>query len=80
MISGTVAAYFTEVFARGERTNFWDENLNGNIDPFVEGEFFQLSWDKKVCCMSPTSIIASNSSELFKVAHSSSTGRMGFML
>lgn len=50
VISSTVVAYFAEMFAKGERSNFWDEKYMVNIGPFTEeeGDYFKLLWDKKV--------------------------------
>ncbi|KIJ26909.1 hypothetical protein M422DRAFT_216084 [Sphaerobolus stellatus SS14] len=48
IISNTVAAYFVEVYTRGERTSFWNETLNANEDPFAGGDYFQLNWDTKL--------------------------------
>ncbi|PPQ67172.1 hypothetical protein CVT25_005773 [Psilocybe cyanescens] len=49
-ISTTVASVLSEYFKSSERTIFWDENLNANVDPFdgLESGFFATSWDFKL--------------------------------
>lgn len=49
-ISTTVASVVGEYLKTTERTNFWSEELNANVDPFLslEGGFFTASWDFKV--------------------------------
>ena len=51
VISSTVATFFGEWMAKGERTNFWDERQMRNLDPFAGQDpngFFKLPWDLKV--------------------------------
>lgn len=40
----------SDYFKTSERTVFWDENLNRNVDPFdgLDGVFFATDWDFKV--------------------------------
>lgn len=55
VISSTVAAFFAEWMAKGERTTFWDERKMMNLDPFTAQDpngFFKLSWDLKVRLLS----------------------------
>jgi hypothetical protein len=49
-ISSTVATVLAEYLKTSERTIFWDENMNANIDPFagLPGGFFSADWDLKV--------------------------------
>ncbi|KII94095.1 hypothetical protein PLICRDRAFT_695143 [Plicaturopsis crispa FD-325 SS-3] len=49
-ISATVAAVMSDYFKTSERTVFWDENLNRNVDPFdgLDGGFFATDWDFKL--------------------------------
>jgi hypothetical protein len=39
-----------DIFKTSERTIFWNEELEGNVDPFenLEGGFFATDWDFKV--------------------------------
>jgi len=49
-ISATVASVLSEYIKSPERTIFWDDDLNMNVDPFegLEGGFFAANWDFKV--------------------------------
>ncbi|TFK36959.1 hypothetical protein BDQ12DRAFT_686158 [Crucibulum laeve] len=49
-ISTTVASVLAEYFKSSERTIFWNEDLNANVDPFegLEGGFFTTEWDFKL--------------------------------
>ncbi|KAL0951534.1 hypothetical protein HGRIS_008218 [Hohenbuehelia grisea] len=49
-ISSTVASIMAEYLKSSERTIFWDEDLNMNVDPFQdqEGGFFGGDWDFKL--------------------------------
>lgn len=49
-ISSTVAAVMGEVFKTNERTVFWDETLQKNVDPFLatDGGIFTQDWDFKL--------------------------------
>jgi hypothetical protein len=49
-ISTTVASVLSEYFKSPERTIFWNDDLNVNVDPFekLEGGFFATNWDFKV--------------------------------
>ncbi|KAG7452329.1 uncharacterized protein BT62DRAFT_1071479 [Guyanagaster necrorhizus] len=49
-ISSTVANVLAEFFKTSERTVFWNEDLQRNVDPLtgLEGGFFAASWDLKL--------------------------------
>jgi len=49
-ISTTVAGVLADYTKTPERTVFWDEDLNANVDPLanVEGGIFAADWDLKV--------------------------------
>ncbi|KAG6901469.1 hypothetical protein C0995_011489 [Termitomyces sp. Mi166 len=49
-IATTVASVLAEYFKTSERTVFWNEDLQRNVDPFesLEGGFFTASWDFKL--------------------------------
>ncbi|KAJ3866105.1 hypothetical protein EV359DRAFT_72021 [Lentinula novae-zelandiae] len=49
-ISSTVAAVLGDYFKTPERTIYWNDDLNKNVDPFssLEGGFFAADWDFKV--------------------------------
>ncbi|OSD03250.1 hypothetical protein PYCCODRAFT_1434665 [Trametes coccinea BRFM310] len=50
VISSTVAGVLQEYFKTPERTVFWDETLQKNVDPFqnMPGGFFAADWDLKL--------------------------------
>nr|AEN14431.1 conserved hypothetical protein [Lentinula edodes] len=49
-ISSTVAAVLGDYFKTPERTIYWNDDLNKNVDPFssLEGGFFAADWDFKL--------------------------------
>jgi hypothetical protein len=49
-ISSTVQSVLGEFLKTPERTIFWDDKLNANVDPFIAsgGGFFTMGWDFKV--------------------------------
>ena len=49
-ISSTVASVLSEYFKSSERTIFWNDDLQMNVDPFerLEGGFFATDWSFKV--------------------------------
>ncbi|KAG6868887.1 hypothetical protein C0993_008635 [Termitomyces sp. T159_Od127] len=49
-IATTVASVLSEYFKTSERTIFWDDDLQRNVDPFesLQGGFFTASWDFKL--------------------------------
>jgi hypothetical protein len=54
-ISTTAASVLADFLKTSERTVFWDDARNANIDPFLETEsgFFAAEWDTKVWHNSP---------------------------
>ncbi|KAJ3542825.1 hypothetical protein NMY22_g3360 [Coprinellus aureogranulatus] len=50
LISSTVQSVLGEFLKTPERTVFWDDTLNANVDPFIAsgGGFFTTSWDFKL--------------------------------
>lgn len=50
MISTTVATVLFEYLKTQERTIFWNDQLNANVDPFegLDGGFFTTDWNFKV--------------------------------
>ncbi|KAG6881762.1 hypothetical protein C0992_000250, partial [Termitomyces sp. T32_za158] len=48
-IATTVASVLAEYFRTSERTVFWNDDFQRNLDPFehLEGGFFTASWDFK---------------------------------
>ncbi|KAG5353676.1 hypothetical protein C0989_003813 [Termitomyces sp. Mn162] len=49
-IATTVASVLAEYFKTSERTVFWNDDIQRNVDPFesLEGGFFTASWDFKL--------------------------------
>jgi hypothetical protein len=49
-ISTTLVSVLSEYFKSSERTVFWDDEKNANVDPFegMAGGFFATDWDFKV--------------------------------
>lgn len=47
----TVQAVLAEYCKTAERTVFWDDDRNANVDPFegTDVGFFATNWDFKVC-------------------------------
>ncbi|KAG6814107.1 hypothetical protein H0H92_002102 [Tricholoma furcatifolium] len=49
-VASTVASVLADYFKTSERTIFWNDDLQRNVDPFesLEGGFFTASWDFKL--------------------------------
>ncbi|KAK7058377.1 hypothetical protein VNI00_002011 [Paramarasmius palmivorus] len=49
-LSTTIASVLADYFKTSERTVFWDEELNKNVDPLqgIDGGFYSASWDLKL--------------------------------